>query len=200
VTTKSLISGLAMLALVCSAQRGVTAADNSQKKKPPAPATYTITQLDAGANRELRGDVEGVGDHAEPGVTGQCPGHLGGRRTSVEPDGRGLGSDQGDGRRRDRPLGVVVLTAAVAHGQLVENAARRGAAVGARQEVLLLEAGQVTAYRGLRDAQLLGELGDADGAALVEPLQNPPESDVLTHGCTVTRTRVLVSRIAFAHA
>ena len=56
-TTKSLISGLAMLALVCSAQRGVTAADNSQKKKPPAPATYTITQLDAGANVASSGQL-----------------------------------------------------------------------------------------------------------------------------------------------
>ena len=48
--TKSLISGLAMLALVIGAQRGVTAAGDSQKKKPPAQDTYTITQLDVGAN------------------------------------------------------------------------------------------------------------------------------------------------------
>ena len=50
VKTKSLISGLAMLALVIGAQRGVTAAGDSQKKKPPAQDTYTITQLDVGAN------------------------------------------------------------------------------------------------------------------------------------------------------
>ena len=47
--TKSLISWLALLALVFGAQRGVTAAGDSQKKKPPAQDTYTITQLDTGA-------------------------------------------------------------------------------------------------------------------------------------------------------
>ena len=54
---KSLISGLAMLALVIGAQRGVTAAGNSQKKKPPAQDTYTITQLDIGANVASTGQL-----------------------------------------------------------------------------------------------------------------------------------------------
>ncbi len=55
--TKSLISGLAMLALVIGAQRGVTAAGDSQKKKPPAQDTYTITQLDIGANVASTGQL-----------------------------------------------------------------------------------------------------------------------------------------------
>ena len=55
--TKSLISGLAMLALVFGAQRGVTAAGDSQKKKPPAQDTYTITQLDIGANVASTGQL-----------------------------------------------------------------------------------------------------------------------------------------------
>ena len=55
--TKSLISGLAMLALVFGAQREVTAAGDSQKKKPPAQDTYTITQLDIGANVASTGQL-----------------------------------------------------------------------------------------------------------------------------------------------
>ena len=55
--TKSLISGLAMLALVFGAQRGVTAAGDSQKKKPPAQDTYTITQLDIGENVASSGQL-----------------------------------------------------------------------------------------------------------------------------------------------
>jgi len=39
-----------MLALVIGAQRGVTAAGDSAKKTRPAQDTYTITQLDIGAN------------------------------------------------------------------------------------------------------------------------------------------------------
>jgi hypothetical protein len=49
VKTKFLITWLALLALVFG-QRGATAAGDSPKKKPPAPDTYTITQLDIGAN------------------------------------------------------------------------------------------------------------------------------------------------------
>ena len=47
--TKSLIAWLAALALVVGAQRGVTAAGDSRRKKPPVQNTYTITQLDIGA-------------------------------------------------------------------------------------------------------------------------------------------------------
>jgi probable HAF family extracellular repeat protein len=56
VKTRSLISGLAMLALVIGAQRGVTAAGDSQKK-PPAQDSYTITQLDIGANVASSGQL-----------------------------------------------------------------------------------------------------------------------------------------------
>ena len=55
--TKSLISSMVMLALVCGAERGVTAAGDSPKKKPPAPDTYTITQLDIGANVASTGQM-----------------------------------------------------------------------------------------------------------------------------------------------
>ena len=57
VKTKSLISWLAMLALVFGAQPGVTADGDSQKKKPPAQDTYTITQLDTGANVASSGQL-----------------------------------------------------------------------------------------------------------------------------------------------
>ena len=55
--TKFLITWLAILALVCGAQRGVTAAGDSQKKKPPVQNTYTITQLDTGANVASSGQL-----------------------------------------------------------------------------------------------------------------------------------------------
>ena len=57
VKTKSLISWLAMLALVFGAQPGVTADGDSQKKKPLAQDTYTITQLDTGANVASSGQL-----------------------------------------------------------------------------------------------------------------------------------------------
>ena len=55
--TKSLITSLAMLAFVFGAQREVSVAGQSQKKKPPAQETYTITQLDIGANVASSGQL-----------------------------------------------------------------------------------------------------------------------------------------------
>ena len=49
VKTRTLISGLALLAVVIGARPEVSAAGESGTKKPPAEQTYTITQLDAGA-------------------------------------------------------------------------------------------------------------------------------------------------------
>ena len=117
---------------------------------------------------------------------------------AVEADRGRLGRDQVGGGGRDRSFRVVVLAAPVAHGQLVEDSGRDRPSVRAGEQVLLLEAVQVAAYRGLRDVQLLRQLGDADRAALVEPLQDQPQADVLSHGVHNTRTFLFISRTARA--
>ena len=57
--------------------------------------------------------------------------------------------------------------------------------MGAGEQVLLLQTVEVAADGRLGDVQLLGQLGDAHRAALVELLQDQPEADVLSHSCTV---------------
>ena len=115
---------------------------------------------------------------------------LGRRRAAVEPD-RGR-PRRGERRRRlgDRALGVVVLTAAIAHRQLVEHARRRPRrrACGSAASAPRAGAGRA-GPTPRRRSRRLGQVGDADRPVLVELLQDQTESVLLAHGAHDTRNR-----------
>src|SRR5262245_33355075 len=123
-----------MLALVIGTQPGVSAAGDSGKKKPPAGQTYTITQLDAGANVASAGQL--ISD------TGVVAGNLQDGSASAF-----VWSAQ---------TGFVVLTLG-GEGSLVSDLSPNGIAVGAADNA----AGEVIGFTWTPAAGLLqiGSLG-----------------------------------------
>src|SRR5674476_315352 len=79
-------------------------------------------ELDVGAQGELGGDVERVGDHGEPLAVGQPARDLRGRGAAGEAHGGDVAAHAGGGRGGDAPLLLAVPPAAVAQRQLVGGA------------------------------------------------------------------------------
>ena len=128
-----------------------------------------------GPHGQLRGNVEGVGDDGEALAIGQRPGHLGGRGPPRQPDGHPL-DHVGSRFSCDTALFFGMADAFVAQGQLVGDGVDHGAAVGAAQQPLLFQHGQVAPDRGGGDTEVLGQFGHAHGPAVGQPSEDGREA------------------------
>ncbi|GAA1505402.1 hypothetical protein GCM10009827_018700 [Dactylosporangium maewongense] len=123
-------------------------------------------QLQPGAQRQLGGDVDGVGDDGEVDAGRQEPGEQVGGGAAGEAQGERAVREQLERALRDAGLGLAVLAGAVADRELGEGRGRGDRApVGAGEELLVLERLQVATDRGGGDAELRGEGAGVDGAA-----------------------------------
>jgi hypothetical protein len=104
-------------------------------------------ELEVRSHGKLGSDVEGVGNDREPAVVDELAGHLRGSRPPRQPQGHSL-RYQCRGGPGDTALLLLVLGALVSEGQLVSDSLGHRAAVGAREQALLLQDLQVPPNRG----------------------------------------------------
>ena len=130
---------------------------------------------------QLRGDVDRVGDDLQPRHRREHARDLGGGGATAERHRHDTVGHERGRRFGDPPLLLLVATAAIAHGQLVEHADRHRASVGAAEQMLVFEELEVTAHRRERHAQIGGQLGDHDRAVDVQPVEDDPEAVLLPH-------------------
>ena len=142
-------------------------------------------EADRGRHDELGGDVHRVGHHSQLAVA-KLASHLGGRRAAREPDGARVTDACGRGRG-DAALLCGVLPTAVANRELVEGPVADGAAVGAREQLLLLEQLEVAPDRRGRGVEPPRQLTHSHGPVVRELLEDRLQPLGSPHSTTARR-------------
>ena len=128
---------------------------------------------DGGVGRQRRSDAEAVGDDRQVAQLGREPsGEMQRRRAGIHHQHLARLDDPG-GQAAD-PLALLdMLLVALAQGRLGAEGPRRGAAIGAAQHALLAELVEIAPDGLGGDAEIAGQIGDADGRRGPQLAQDP---------------------------